>query len=291
MSYGDDDVKMWAERFSMFTRIQVANKITGSQQTHVVNLSGPLVNISPDAPGAGFLAAIGSAYQQQRTLSREHLLTDARALLKFVESERDLLHYRYTITGTTGMLLIPFHIDGVPHDFRTGSGECYLLQLDSKGDGVSRIDIRRANRIQTDDFGELKVSRRKISFALPVCLAQCIDFLEAVADQEVSLYSYDTLPSLRTILDNYTDGCGGDDWAIEEISRRGNEGRAELLDAITNSRYHKRCGAIVQLLLLCFPGDDTREAVMNTLAQLPDEGGNELQMLVKAFTPHNRPPT
>ena len=64
--------------------------------------------------------------------------------------------------------------------------------------------------------------------------------------------SYHTPPTLRQILKEYSEGGGGDDWAIEEIARKDAEGKAELLAALANKRMRKHFNAAVQLLLLCF---------------------------------------
>ena len=76
----------------MYTRFNAA----GTE--HIMKLSGPMVPIPPNAPGAKFMAFLGSAYQEQESISRDSLLSTARALSQYLLDHRERLSYRYSFT-------------------------------------------------------------------------------------------------------------------------------------------------------------------------------------------------
>lgn len=163
-------------------------------------------------------------------------------------------------------------IGGEPHSITGGNGQCYLAKCVQDVDGApsqERIDLRKLRKIETDQWGEIRISRKKIPFTLPRRLDECIEFLDSVPDQTIRLFSYDRMPTLRQILDEMIEGFGGDDFAIEEICRRGAETRAELLSALNNQSLRKYRAAIIQLLLLCYPSDPTRMAIEHSSKSSP----------------------
>lgn len=270
----------------MFTRFTVDNA------EHLMNLSGPMVPIGPETPGSDFMAFIGAAYQERTVVSRAALLESARLLRASVAENRHLLGFRYSYSipkrdrkgsgGCSG-----FKINGSFHSIRGGNGECYLERIeiedDDRGRVAERIDLRERNVVQTDDWGEIRISRRKIEFSLPEALAECIAFLESIPDAQITLFSFDAPPTLRDLVREFEEGSGGDDWAIEEICEKGSRWKGELLDALKDKRFAKHRATLVQLLLICFPDAETRNAVMVWVHGLPEKTRSELLVLVATY--------
>lgn len=272
-------------------------RFTAQKAEHIMKQGGPMVPVPPSAPGARFLAYVGSAYQEEESVARDSLLSSARLLLQYLVDQRERLSYRYAFTiqmmGRADMktkgsgMVSGFKIDGQPCSISGGVGQCELRRWSVNEDGTGQaneiIDVRDRKRIATDEWGDIKISRRKVQFELPDRLAECVAFLESIPPQYVTLYSYDTAPTIRQILKEFSEGGGGDDWAIEEIGRKGEKGKSELLTVLDNRRMRTSFNAAVQMLLLCFPGDDTREAVMKCIERHPEKDRDELLMVVAAF--------
>jgi hypothetical protein len=109
--------------------------------------------------------------------------------------------------------------------------------------------------------------------------------LERVESRKV-LFSYDKPPTLRDLLQAFSEGGGADDWAIEELGRQGAAGRALLIDALENRRLRKYLPAIIQLLLLLHPDEETRDVLYRFLDALPD--GLEKYELLTLSTAYQR---
>lgn len=276
----------------MFTRFQAG------PDTLVIEQSGPSMPVPPDAPGALFLAALGGAYQRETAERRQYLLDCAAQLRDYIAAHFDRLQYRYTIEycimgrpelkmsgagGASG-----FKIDGVSHAIHGGVGECVLTRYEPLPDGSGtvqqRIDVSDRRRVETDDWGEIRIRRRKVKYTLPEILPDVIAFLERVEEREVRLLSYDKPPGLRDLLQAFSEGGGGDDWAIEELGRQGATGRAQLMDALENGRLRKYVPAIVQLLLLLHGDEQTYETLHRFLDAQP-EGREKSQVatLIAAY--------
>lgn len=183
----------------MYTRFQSATK------TYTMHNAGSWGHIPRDTPGARFLMYLGSAFQEEITEPRKSLLSNARLLNAYLQQNLDVLPYRYSyeirLLGRSDMVskgsggASGFQISGQPYSITCGNGECYLTKLIP---GVcvpfaERIDVRREKRIPTDDCGDIKINRKKISYTLPERLTACIEFLESVSDQQIVLYSYESL--------------------------------------------------------------------------------------------------
>jgi hypothetical protein len=93
----------------------------------------------------------------------------------------------------------------------------------------------------------------------------------------VRLLSYDKPPGLRELLQAFSEGGGGDGWAIEELGRQGAAGRAQLMDALENGRLRKYVPAIVQLLLLLH-GDEETFRILNRFLDAQPEGPEKSQV-------------
>jgi len=273
----------------MFTRFQAGS------ETLVIDDSGPMMPIRPGVPGALFLAALGGAYQQETTESRQRLLDAATQLRDYLSEHLDRLQYRYTIevcmmgrpelkTSGTGMVS-GFKIDGVTHAIHGGDGECILTRYEPLPDGSGslqeQIDVSDRKRVQTDDWGEIKIRRRKMKYTFPQILPDAIAFLERVDEHQVRLYSYDKLPTLRELLQAFSEAGGGDDWAIEELGRQGADGRAQLIDALEDRKLRKYVPAIVQLLILLHRDAETDE-ILDRFLEAQPEGAQKSELVLVA---------
>jgi hypothetical protein len=113
-----------------------------------------------------------------------------------------------------------------------------------------------------DASSEFHVSAPK--FAL--CLERLLRFLHDCNAQSVRLYSYEKPPTLDELLEAEMSGGGADDWAMEEVHRRGDKMIPKLeavLGNVDRSRYHL---SAVRFLLFCFPGNASREIVRRFVA-------------------------
>jgi hypothetical protein len=274
----------------MFTRFQAGAKM------HIMDQNGPLVRIPPGAPGADFLRHIGSAYENEITVPRKSLQMNAELLRAYLTEHQDVLPFRYSfevrMLGRKDMItkgsgaVSGILIGGEPHMISGGNGECYLTKSVRTAGGAhteERTDVRRKRRIETDEWGDIKITRRKIPFTLPERLDACISFLESLFDEQIRLYSYDRAPTLHEILEEMSEGSGGDDFAVEEVHRRGPETRAELLKALSENSLRKFRPAIIQLLLLCFSGHETTKAIELFVEQQPAKERNAYLVLLAAF--------
>jgi hypothetical protein len=262
----------------MFTRFQTESG------EHVMEQSGPRVRLRPPeaSPGWQFLATIGSAYGSEKAVTRDELLEGAKHLADVIERDRQLLPYRYSLEirmmgrddmKTRGTGTVSFPANGRVCRITGGVGECifeeWVQAPDGTGHVVKPVDVRDKRRIASD-WGDVKISRRKVESTLPDELASLIRFLEAAPDAAVRVYSYDKTPTLTDILREAAEGSGGDYWAGEELSRLGESGKRQLLEALGQSRYRKHRGTIIGLLFTVFPSRDTREAVESFIAQQPE---------------------
>lgn len=275
----------------MYTRLKAKSS------EHLMSQSGPMVRIPPDAPGAEFLGFLGSAFQEHISVSRMQLLESARKLHAFVTANRHLLAFRYSyairMMGRANMVTkgsggcSGFKIGGKFHSICGGNGECLLQRMEISDDGsgyvAECIDVRERTTIETDEWGDIKVSRRKIDFSLPETLADCISFLESVPDNVIDLFSFDKPPTLQDLLREFEEGSGGNDWAIEEVGRNAAKWQGELLAAVTDKQFSKHRAGVVHLLLICFPDAKTRMTVVEAIHGLPKKAQTELLTLVEAY--------
>ena len=246
-----------------------------------------------------FVAVRASSYQQSITVSRAELLKAARTLLKYTTENRHLLAYRYNGSfrsraagkretvrqwaRTSALLGLPgLKIDGRTHALWVGDGQCFLepQARRGKGRGTERIDVRERKAIETDNFGIVKITRKKRKFGLPEELAKCIAFLESVPDRKVTLFSFDTPPTVGDLIDDFGEDEERDKWVLEEIARDSHRWKGELLAALKEERYRYHRATIVTLLVLSFREEKTRTALVKAIDALPKKNRTELHTLV-----------
>jgi hypothetical protein len=90
-------------------------------------------------------------------------------------------------SGRTGGIQIGR--DGFYYTIEAGLGECVLIKKGVKPDGwgfdLERRDIRDLKRIQTDNFGEIRIYRKKKASRLKTTLEELKDFLGRNSDETV----------------------------------------------------------------------------------------------------------
>lgn len=100
------------------------------------------------------------------------------------------------------------------------------------------------------------------------------DLLESIPLEQVRLHSYDRAPSINEILDALREGSGGDDWAIEELERKGEKGRRDLLSVLKKEKNRNRLLTALELLIVIFRDDQTRAEVQRFVES---SGDNEIR--------------
>lgn len=131
---------------------------------------------------------------------REELLISAKAFLEAFKRNQKLLQYYYTFEITPpGIGRRPpssgsvsgFKINGKYCCIYSGMGECYISEFEVQPDGtakvVKNIDVRDQKHIETDDWGTIKIFRRKKKLTWSEVLPPFIDFLEQLPDNDVQI--------------------------------------------------------------------------------------------------------
>jgi hypothetical protein len=263
---------------------------------------GHYPKVSP-YPACAFEVQIGRAFKYEMRYSRIDLLNSARHLFELIERDMKIIPYRYIykitrfmglenldIKGvgiTTGVL-----IDGKCYSISGGNGECVLEEMAQtslgKWDKVKSIDIRDKKRIATDAWGDILISKRKVPFNLHEELPKLIEFLEGANDREVKVFSYDKTPSIKELLSMASEGMGVNDWAIEEFSNRGEEGKKQLIEILKQNTLKEYHLTAAQLLFLVFPGEQTKTIIKDHIDKLPDEQEEkDFIILLAAFSGEN----
>lgn len=272
-------------------------RFTANGAQHILRQRGSMLPVPLGTPCSKFLEYVRSAYEKQKSFTRHELINASELLLLYFKEQQDVLPYRYEYTirmmgrddmktkgaGTTS----GFKIDGEHYSITGGNGECYLKRLVQNEEKTNLVwdvtDVRDRKSIETDEWGNIKISRRKINFDYPERVKECVTFLKSISSQFVELNSYDGSPTIGQILQEFSEGGGGADWALEEIYDQGKQGKKKLLKSLANKRMRKYHDAVVSILMICFPGDETDLAIKEYMARVPDERRDELVKVVAAF--------
>lgn len=116
-------------------------------------------------------------------------------------------------------------------------------------------------------------------------LDPAIEFLESIPDEFVAMYSWDRAPSIAEILDAYFKaGDGLDDWALEELYKKRDGGRSALLAFLKKEKSQQKLLQAIELLLVVFRDQRTRDAVQRFIAGCGDEIRQEAAKCVAAIT-------
>jgi hypothetical protein len=259
---------------------------TGTLNKHVMRIT------STDWKVAGRLTVSGLKFFPMVSLPsgevavhpRKELLISAKAFLEAFKRNQKLLQYYYTFEITPpGMgrrrpssgSVSGFKINGKYCCIYSGMGECYITEYevgpDGKGEVVKTVDVRDRKRIKTDDWGYIKIFRRKKKLTWPEVLPPLIEFLKEILDKEICVRVVWRKPSIMDLVRAYERGFGEDDWAEEELEKRGDEAKTALLEILKDPRMSKHYGSIAMLLLTCFPSPESKKAVEQLIEKETDE--------------------
>ena len=118
----------------------------------------------------------------------------------------------------------------------SGSGYCFRGQLQQDVDGrisyVNKTDLRGFKSLQTENLGKIRVLRKKINLTWLEKLPPLLDFLEKCKNEQIIVFTKWGKPGFAQLLAAYKEGFGMDDWAAEEISNMGEEGKEKLLEKL-----------------------------------------------------------
>jgi hypothetical protein len=150
--------------------------------------------------GMDFISGLGAPPEQRvlHTFSRRQLKGLLSALLASLEDQRDLIIYDYS-----------YSFSSMPHGSKRGAqsgfsinklfglisvrpaGYCDLTLSDSAPTGRGRIvqiiDLRVRKRIMTDDWGELRIYRRKADVSWFDLLPHAIAWCDAQTDSNIDV--------------------------------------------------------------------------------------------------------
>jgi hypothetical protein len=115
-------------------------------------------------------------------------------------------------------------------------------------------------------------------------LSAVLDFLNSVDDATVLLYSFDRAPSLDDLLEAFASGAGANDWALEELGRKGAKGRQLLLSALPKKQAKDRLMAAASMLLILFRDDATVAEIERFADSCAPDLANDVAQLVAAYT-------
>jgi hypothetical protein len=236
---------------------------------------------------------IGDPTRGEETYPRLTLLHAAREWQNAIEGDRQLLPYHYSFEIGIGELKSRgsggaggFHIKGKIHSVRAGPGRCYLNEMgirpDGRGEVLNRIDIRNEKKIETDDYGTLRVFRRKLKLTLFETVPQLVSFLSRCDDEVIRVRATENNPSFMDLVRAVTEGGGADDWAGEQILEMGGEGKRSLLERLKDPKAKKHYFTIAQLLLSLFPSRESRKAVERLVEREHNEELKRLYVVLLA---------
>lgn len=114
-------------------------------------------------------------------------------------------------------------------------------------------------------------------------LRSVIEFLQKSDENSVYLYSYDRTPSMGDLLDAFATGGGANDWALEELGKKGEKGRKMLLSALKKAEDQETILSAISMLLILFRDDQTIAAVQKFIDNCNADVGREASLLLNAY--------
>lgn len=114
-------------------------------------------------------------------------------------------------------------------------------------------------------------------------LSAVLDFLNSVDDATVLLYSFDRAPSIDDLLEAFASGAGANDWALEELGKKGAKGRQLLLSALQKQQAKDRLLAAVSMLLIVFRDDATVAEIQRLAQNCTPQLANDVAQLIAIY--------
>jgi hypothetical protein len=238
-----------------------------------------------------FFRIIGHCYREQHVYTREELLDAATTIREDYRRQENLVSYRYSfeharngLKSSGGGGASGFKIDGKIHSIWSGPGYCDL-QYSERNDRNEVIakhatDVRDLKVIQTDNWGPMRITRRKLKLTLPDQLDSLISFLKNSPDTHLKVFTSDGPSSVMDLIRFVHQGNEG---AEESLFNGGDSTKQQLLTKLTDKKSAKYRRTIAWVLLTCFPSPESRSAIESALNSESDPTRQrELAMLLAA---------
>lgn len=279
-----------AARSGPYNSVTMGAEITfeAEGKTHCFALEACDEWILSAARGFNFCALFNMSRESPQQAQVEETLSRARETLKLMEDDWAVLPYRYTfecaiggdprLKTTGGGGASGFKINGRFCWIRGGVGLCYVSEMsytsevapaerEHVGEPVS-IDARKLKTVETEDWGPIKVRRRRIPSNLPEQFRRLIAFLEALPP---GLVRVSTVDGRRTVMQLVRMAAEGDESAEEELFERGTAARDELIAKAANPKTRKKdLATIAWLLMTVLPSPESRACVEHMLQAASD---------------------
>lgn len=150
--------------------------------THTLTLMRADELIAEVFPDSKFWRALWLGRRAPHRVVKQDFLEAAQSHLVAIQQQWTVLPYHYSFEcrmpirdqvivtqGSGGVGGIP--IGGRIHAMWSGAGKCYLEERETGSDGLSHgvriIDVRDKKQLETDSWGPIKISRRKLDTTLP----------------------------------------------------------------------------------------------------------------------------
>lgn len=243
--------------------------VRAAQGTHTTNLTASDWKVSSAFPKDRFYTIAGGCYLESEMVARQELLDAARTLLRDVQQQWEVLPFQYSFRtrdggrGGSSSSTSGFHINGIALTICSRPGQCYLEERAKGPDGMFHVvrttDVRDKKQIDTDDWGPIKIFRRKLEMRLPEELESLIGFLSEIPDEEVQVRT--TEEGEWSVMDLVREAAEGSEGAEEELFNRGESAKQELITLLTDAKARKHIHTIAWILLTVLPSPDSRTAV------------------------------
>jgi hypothetical protein len=218
--------------------------------------------------------ATGS-YMKEVEHPRAKILAAASSLLDAMATDVELFGFRYQATGhIRGVAEMPFcgtgrvtgfHVNGRVCSIGGGIGECTLEEMAIGEDGHGRIvhteDVRHLKELHTDDWGVIKIRRKKVAVNADAILRSMIDFMNNLPDENVRMVLVDRDYTVMDLVRMVQEHPEAKDGAEKQLFNRGTAASAELKSMLTDKKKEKYYGTVAWLLLTVFRSAEAEQAV------------------------------
>ncbi|MGE5194323.1 MAG: hypothetical protein ACM3U2_17675 [Deltaproteobacteria bacterium] len=210
-----------------------------SGDDHVV-CTAPSVRVA----GAGLIFAVSPRERTQ--VDREHLLAAVRELSGRVTGDLERLRYSYSFRterfGSVSGMMSGIQIGGKPYyTLMGGKGTCLLTEqeLDAHGRAVPvrTIDLRGDKTLETENFGRITFSKKKLKLTIHEQLPRFLAFLEQQTDQHITKMLEEAPLGPLGLVRALDKGEGlGEQWIGEQFHGLGLDAARELVACYAEPR-------------------------------------------------------
>ena len=206
--------------------------------------------------------------------ARNSVLTAAETFYSLILNDLELLEYGYktkfimpgcerfgpaTGGGGIGGIRIAEQLYGLS----SGAGYCYLELMEIQPNGikkcVKKIDCRNRKIIETNNFGNITILRKKKNLTWPQILPPLISFLKQLKDDQIEIQVIYSKPKFLDYI-----------LAIEELAKMGDEAQNKLIEILQDPKAKKHYNAIASALMVVFPSKTSKDAVKRLIEKETD---------------------